>query len=147
MADQDVRRRDAGAMQQLVQLGGHRRAGTRERARIAPAFARAVEPAGFGELGNFRLDLRPRVPRVTCAGLEDHRRTPLTRAEDVQAPPADIYRSADLRESFAIPAFTNLFVRDARERNDQHERAEPPGGMSTARRLLVVALVERPPRT
>src|SRR5438552_12408129 len=34
MADQDVRRRDAGAMQQLVQLGGHRRAGTRERARI-----------------------------------------------------------------------------------------------------------------
>src|SRR6266480_1631041 len=127
MADQDVRRRDAGAMQELVQLGGHRRAGTGERARIAPAFARAVEPAGSGELGNFWLDLRPRVPRVTCAGLEDHRRTPLTRAEDVQAPPADIHGSADLRESFAIPTLSDLFVNGAREPRDQHNRAEPFG--------------------
>ncbi len=117
-------------MQQLVQLGGHRRAGTRERARIAPAVARAVEPAGFGELGNFRLDLRPRVPRVTCAGLEDHRRTPLTRAEDVQAPPADIHRSPDLRQAFVIPALTNLFVHDAREPRDQHHRAEPFGSQT-----------------
>src|SRR6266550_1671567 len=128
MANQDVRRRDAGAMQELVQLGRHRRAGSRERARIAPPFARAVEPARFGELGNLRLDLRPRVSRVTVAGIEDHRRTSLARAEYIQAPPADIYRSADLRESLAIPAFTNLFVRDAREHNDQHDRPQQFGG-------------------
>src|SRR6266480_2605586 len=128
MANQDVGRRDAGAMQQLVQLGRHRRAGARERARIAPPFARAVEPAGLGERGNFRLDLKPRVPRLTGAGLEDHRRTSLARAEDVQAPPADVYRSADLRKSLAIPVFTNLFVRDACEHNDQYDPAEPFGG-------------------
>src|SRR5437762_11461883 len=119
MANQDVGRRDAGAVQELVQLGRRRRAGARERTGIAPTFASAVEPAGLGELGNFRLDLRPRVPRLTVAGLEDHRWTSLAGAENVQAPPADIYRSPDLRESLAIPVFTNLFVRDAREHNGQ----------------------------
>src|SRR5258705_2956784 len=114
-------------MQELVQLGGHRCAGTGERAWIAPAFARAVEPAGFGEPGNRRLDFRPRIPRVTVAGIEDHRRTPGARAEDVQAPPTDIHRPADLRQALAIPALPNLFVNGSREPGDEDTRAEPFG--------------------
>src|SRR5256884_2222134 len=57
----------AGSMQQLVQLGGHCRAGTRESAPIASDYSRAVQPAGFGDDGYLRLYLPPRVRRVTSA--------------------------------------------------------------------------------
>src|SRR5437667_9039420 len=77
MADQDVRRRDAGAMQQLVQLGGHRRAGTRERAgsltaRVAIERALRVDrvDAIVGGISRFGLLTKPlasaaRIPQ-TC---------------------------------------------------------------------------------
>src|SRR5260370_11063125 len=85
-----------------MQIAGDRRAGAWIRTRIAPPFTGAIVPARCCELSDFSLDRFPDEPR-TCAGrLENHRRTAVARAKDVQRPSADIHGSADLGDTLSI---------------------------------------------
>src|SRR5205085_12350628 len=99
MTHQDVRRRNAGALKELVQISRTRLAAMRIWTGVAPAVAGAIEPAGLRGLRYFRLNGRPRVPGQSRACVENYARGALAGARDIQIPAANIHGPADSGKS------------------------------------------------
>lgn len=105
--------------------------GSRRGWRIAPTYARAVVPAGAGGLRDLGLEQQLLITRRVASGLENHGRTSLTRAVEVQCASADIDCLSNPRRHFAgIPRPPNLLVGKASQKR-QHEQNQKHVGDSS----------------
>jgi hypothetical protein len=122
MADEHVRWRNAGTLQQLMQIARNRVARTRTRSRIAPTETSAIVPAGSQRFRNLRLDQKPAVAGHSAAAIEHDRRLSFTRTEDVERSPSDIHRSADLWKASAVSTIADdLIHRAGKEKGGQRK--------------------------
>src|ERR1700756_687966 len=94
MAYENERRCNSRRPQQRVQFFGHHFACAWSRTGVAVADAGAIVGAHARELRDLRLHLAPGKVRVAESGLEDDRRTSLTRAVDVHFVSANIKETA-----------------------------------------------------
>ena len=90
MADQDVRRRHAGASQQRAEFVGEPADGAWGRSRLAPSEPAAIVGAGGREARHLRLDDRPAERRAAERGVEHDRGAARPDAVQVQAVGAHI---------------------------------------------------------
>ncbi len=91
---------------------GNRHTGSREGARIAPALASAIIPAGLSELGDFSLEGLPSDTGAGSARLEDHWRRTCSRAEDIESPAANVHGPPDLWKPRSVTPASELFIYD-----------------------------------
>jgi hypothetical protein len=110
MADEHVGWRNAGTLQQLMQIARNSVARTRTRPWIAPAKTSAIVPAGSHGLRNLRLDQKPAEAGHSAAAVEHDRRRSFTRTEDVERSASDIHRSADLRKKRTVSTIADDLI-------------------------------------
>src|SRR5262245_27016296 len=118
MADEYVGWRNAGTLQQLMQIARNRVARTRTRPWIAPTKTSAIVPAGLHCFGNLRLDQKPAVAGHSAAAVEHDRRRSFTRTEDVERSASDIHRSTDLREANMVSTIADELIARAGQQKD-----------------------------
>src|SRR4051795_13311607 len=102
MADEDVRRREAGRAKKAVQIGSDGIAPTLSLGAVAPTVAGAVVPACAVGLRDLLLNENPRVARLAVAALEHDGRRPVAHTIEVERALADAYHATDSREPLGV---------------------------------------------
>ena len=119
-----VRRRDIRGVQKLMQIIRDSPERTRRRPRLAPSICRAVIPARVCKFRDLRLYFNPAVTRSVTSAVEYDRRTPFTRAKDVQRAPANINRPANLWIPLSILSPADLLVDNTRYREHNNQQKQ-----------------------
>src|SRR5215470_10549345 len=117
-------RRDAGVVEQMVEVVGDGFGVAGKGTGIAPAVTGAVVPAGAREVRNVTLNMRPAQPWSAGAALEDHCGRAFARTGNVQRPVSNIDARADARRQRMEP-FANVLVKEAGGRGGERSDRGP----------------------
>src|ERR1035437_2364693 len=124
MSSEHERSRNPGVVQQGVQLLRHHSAGSRIWAGVAPTKTCAVKGADTGDLRDLRLDLIPRKPILSGAGVQNNRRRTLTNTIEVHTIAAHVHHEAGRVIQASVATLFDLLINecDACEKEDEGEQ-------------------------
>ena len=106
-----------------MQIGRNRRACLSNRAWIAPAEARPIEPTSSCLSRDELLKRHIAVAWSTSTRIENHRRASASQTVDIERTPADVDGLADARQSLAVTLLAYSFIHGTRNRaKDDNDR-------------------------
>ena len=127
MADEDIRRRDAGTLKQQPKLADERSHLPGNRSVFAPREAGPVVTADAGEWRDFRLDPAPAYRRSRDARFEDDGRSAGALAPVMEAMTPDTSEFSRSRERPPVTRGADCLIDDAGERESAHGKRQECG--------------------